>query len=318
MRKCAKNISLAKKILYIIAVSMIGCAGIVFSVLYIDSFDNGIFYSYSSSITAVTVAIITCLTLVSIMLYELYNKIFYKIFLVSIILITTAIIVIYLFKKFGILEKFQSIESFREYIASKKGFAEIIFIIIQFLQVVVLPIPSFVTVGAGVLLFGPLKSAIYSCIGIILGSIVAFFVGKFFGKKVAQWLVGKNNLEKGLKFLKGKDKIVLTFMFLFPFFPDDILCFVAGISTVNTAFFMVMIFVTRTISIFCASFSMNNNLIPFDTWWGILLWIFFFAFTIFVTVLIYKKGNKIEQFFKSKKNKKKPVKNKSKYVRHNK
>ena len=33
--------------------------------------------------------------------------------------------------------------------------AVILFILIQFLQVVVLPIPAFITVGAGVLLFGP-------------------------------------------------------------------------------------------------------------------------------------------------------------------
>ena len=194
----------------------------------------------------------------------------------------------------------------RAYIESFGSWAVVLFILLQFLQVVLLPIPGFITVGAGVLLSGALKGAIYSCIGIILGSIVGFLIGRVFGYKVAKWLVGKEGLDKGLKTIKGKDKVVLTFMFLFPFFPDDILCFVAGLTTVKVKFFLVMIVITRVISIFVSSFSMNNNIIPYDTWWGILLWILFFALTIVLTVLIYKKGDKIEQFFK--RNKKSVVK----------
>ena len=179
----------------------------------------------------------------------------------------------------------------------------IFFILIQFLQVVVLPIPAFITVGAGVLLFGPLKGAIFSCIGIILGSIVAFFIGRIFGFKVAKWLVGEDSLNKGLNIIKGKDKIILTFMFLFPFFPDDILCFVAGITTLSPSFFIIMIIITRIISVFASSFSMNNNIIPYDTWWGILLWVIFILFTLLSMVLICKKGNKIQEFFTRKKSK---------------
>ena len=118
---------------------------------------------------------------------------------------------------------------------------------------VFLPIPAFITAGAGVLLFGPFLGAVYSYIGITLGSFVAYFIGKIFGVKVANWLVGENNLKKGLNTIKGKDKVVLTFMFLFPFFPDDVLCFVAGITTIKPLFFIVMILITRLVSIFATS-----------------------------------------------------------------
>ena len=95
-------------------------------------------------------------------------------------------------------------------------------------------------------------------------------------------------------------------MFLFPFFPDDLLCFVAGITTMSAAYFIVMIIVTRLISVFIGSYSMNNSIIPFDTWWGILLWLLIFAATVAITVFIYKKGEEIEKLFKRKfsKNKK--------------
>ena len=75
-------------------------------------------------------------------------------------------------------------------------------------------------------------------------------------------------------------------MFLFPFFPDDLMCFVAGITTVSPLFFIIMVIVARVISILVSSYSLNNSLIPFNTWWGILIWIII----AFLVVLIAIKG----------------------------
>ena len=292
----------------VLTVSLLGCAGIVFAVLYIETFSNGFVAEYSTVLITVSSAIITVLTMLAIMFIGKTSGILHKLFFITVFLIASVLAALYILKISGFLDKIDSVEDLRSYISSYGSYAALAFILIQFLQVVVLPIPAFITVGAGVLLFGPLYGAIYSCTGIILGSLVAFFIGRLFGVKVARWLVGQENLEKGLKTIKGKDKIVLTFMFLFPFFPDDILCFVAGITTVSPLFFVIMIFITRIISVFASSYSMNNSIIPYDTWWGILLWIIFFIITILLTVLIYKKGDKIEKQFSNflgkKKNKK--------------
>lgn len=292
------KIKLVKNILFIIAVALIGTAAIVFSVLYVDTFNSGFFKDYSVLIKSISVGLIAILTVGTILFISLSKEFIYKLFLLTIVLIAIGLGLLYALKASGFLDKIDSVEDFRAYIESFGGWAVVLFIVLQFLQVVILPIPAFITVGAGVLLFGPFKGAIYSCIGIISGSIVAFLIGRHLGYKVVKWLVGEDGLKKGLKAIKGKDKVVLTFMFLFPFFPDDILCFVAGITTVNTGFFVVMIFLTRIISVFASSFSMNGSIIPYDTWWGILLWGVFFALTILVTWLLYKKGDKIEKFFR--------------------
>ena len=305
---CKKSFKHIKNALSVLTVSLLGCAGIVFAVLYIETFSNGFVAEYSTVLITVSSAIITVLTMLAIMFIGKTSGILHKLFFITVFLIASVLAALYILKISGFLDKIDSVEDLRSYIASYGSYAALAFILIQFLQVVVLPIPAFITVGAGVLLFGPFYGAIYSCTGIILGSLVAFFIGRLFGVKVARWLVGQENLEKGLKTIKGKDKIVLTFMFLFPFFPDDILCFVAGITTVSPLFFVIMIFITRIISVFASSYSMNNSIIPYDTWWGILLWIIFFIITILLTVLIYKKGDKIEKQFSNflgkKKNKK--------------
>lgn len=289
-------------ILSIILIILVGCLGVVFSILYIQTFTQGVIKQYSTLINSFSIGIISILTILSIVLLKTKHKIICKILIITIVLISISTILLYLLKISGFLDKIDSVEDFRTFISNYGSLAILMFILIQFLQVVVLPIPSFITVGAGVLLFGALKGAIYSCIGIILGSIVAFFIGKIFGIKVAKWLVGEENLQKGFNIIKGKDKVILTFMFLFPFFPDDILCFVAGITTISPLFFIIMIFITRIISIFCSSFSINNSFIPYNTWWGILLWVLFFALTIFLSLLIYKKGDKIEAIFNKRKN----------------
>jgi len=293
-----RSLSLLKQILQIIVIALIGCVGIVFSILYLQTFNSGFFAKYNTVCIAVAVSIIAILTILAIIFKSISKDFIYKLCFLVITFVAVVLLGLYILTKVGFFEVIDSVETLRAYIESFGSWAVVLFILLQFLQVVVLPIPAFLTVGAGVLLFGAFEGAIYSCIGIITGSIVGFFIGRVFGYKVARWLVGKESLDKGLETIKGKDKVVLTFMFLFPFFPDDVLCFVAGLTTVKTKFFLIMIFITRIISIFASCFSLNNSIIPYDTWWGILLWGVFIALTIVATILIYKKGDKIELFFK--------------------
>ena len=212
------KISAIKTIFQIIIISMLGCAGIIFTILYVDTFNDGFWHEYSSVVIAIAVSLISILTVLTITFLRNTKAFIYKLFLIFVVSIFFVMALLYGFKITGVLDKFDSIADFRKYVESFGSFAVVLFIIIQFLQVVILPIPAFITVGAGVLLFGPFYGALFSCIGIISGSILAFFIGRVFGVKVVKWLIGEDNLNKGLKAVKGKDKVVLTFMFLFPLF----------------------------------------------------------------------------------------------------
>ena len=72
-----------------------------------------------------------------------------------------------------LLNKINSVDALREYIEGMGGMAAAIYVIFSFLQVVLLPVPGSVSVAVGVAMFGPLKCAIYSFIGIVLGSVAA-------------------------------------------------------------------------------------------------------------------------------------------------
>jgi uncharacterized membrane protein YdjX (TVP38/TMEM64 family) len=262
------------------------------------------FYAYRTQITGFLIAAIAlCGLSLGVLLAFNKTKIF-RLVLSGLILITLILGGAYLLVKSGILQKISSIKELREYIKSFGAQALIATLIMQILQVVALPIPGVIAIGVAVALFGPLKGAIISFIGIFLGSMIAFFIGRKLGKKAVCWIVGEDTLNKVQASVKGKDKIVLTFMFLFPFFPDDVLCFVAGLSTIPTKYFVIMIIITRIISVTTTAFSVNGNMIPYDTWWGILIWAALILTTFIFSYYFYKNSDKIKFFSRPKKHKK--------------
>lgn len=303
-KKRRRTAGIMKKLFSAFILIFLGAATLTFGILYVEVTDIAFFNKHTIVVETLLSIIVTICTVIAVV-FGLRDKQFvYKI--TAVLLGTSAIVllVLYAVKVSGLWGKIGSIEGLRSYVASYGRFTVPIFIAIQFLQVVVLPIPSMVTIGAGVALFGPFYGAFYSLIGILSASIIAFFIGRHLGYKVVSWIIGEKSLQKGLQLVKGKDTIVLTFMFLFPFFPDDVLCFVAGLSTMSVKFYLVMITATRIIGIVLSSYSLGGKIIPFDTWWGIALWVSIFVITCVLCVIIYKNSESIEKkikgFFKRK------------------
>lgn len=285
-----------KIVLNFILVFLIGVFAILFSILYLSTFVGGFLFINKRAIIIIITACV-CIISISALIFSLTdNKFIYKFSLLILGLFLIIVLSLYLLKIFGILDKINSIQALRNYVASFGYMAIIIYIFLNFLQVVILPIPGVVSVATGVALFGAFNSSIFSLIGIVVGSIVAFYIGRILGYKVVSWLIGKESLDKWLKNIKNKDKIILTFMFLFPFFPDDVLCFVAGLSSMSSSYFIIMIIICRIISVFTTAYSLNGSIIPYTNWWGILIWSILILLTILTTVFIYKKGDKIQEF----------------------
>ena len=195
----------------------------------------------------------------------------------------------------GFFDIIRDEEKFKDFLERSGNWMAILFVVLQFLQVVVLPIPSAVTVVAGAALFGPRAGSLLSLLGIVIGSLIAFLIGRYAGYRVVAWLVGKETLDKWLKKIKGKDKLLLSAMFLLPVFPDDVLCFVAGISSMSLPLFLGVIIVSRVAAIFTTCYSVT--LIPFNTWWGLLIWAILIASVIVLFVFLFKKSDQILNWF---------------------
>lgn len=271
------------------------CALFVFGLLY-DSID--FINEHRTLLVSLVMGLMFIVMLCSLIFFIFEFKSLYRLAICLIVCLLILSGIFFAVCATGFIKDMTSIEALREYIESSGNWAVWVFILFQFLQVVILPIPSTVTVMAGVALFGPLKCSIFSFIGIFIGSVLAFGIGRWLGYKVVSWIVGKEDLDKWLKKIKGKDYLILSIMFLLPLFPDDVLCFIAGLSSMTWGYFLVMIFVTRALSITLSAYSFDT--IPFTTWWGILCWALIISSVVALFWLVCKYSDKIDWFIKNK------------------
>lgn len=200
----------------------------------------------------------------------------------------------YVILKYDLMTKFNSTDKIQTFLSKYGAYAGIIFIIIQFLQVTLIPLPAALTTMAGVALFGFWPTFLYSVVGMMIGSMLAFYLGRKFGVKLIIWLFGKNAYNKYIKITQGKDKVVLTLMFLFPFFPDDLLCIVAGITDMKYWQFFIIMLITRPINILIMEGAFKGfSSIPL-TGYGIPIWIAIIFIALVAVVLAFKFSSKLE------------------------
>lgn len=217
---------------------------------------------------------------------------FLKKIIISLICIILFFVMLYIFLyKLGLTDVSQ--EELQEFILSTGIVAPLIYILITFLQVNILPIPSPVTILVGNYLFNPFFSFVYAYIGLVLGSIFSYFLGKWIGRPFINWLSGsQEKTDEWMSKLKGRENILLFFMFLFPLFPDDILCALAGILPITTIGFIIMQLITRFTTVLGTLIFMSGDIIPFN-FWGISLIVLGIIVCFVAFVYCFKNAEKI-------------------------
>lgn len=193
----------------------------------------------------------------------------------------------------GFFTRFSSPELIKNFILSTGMWGMVVYLGIQLLQVMILPLPSWIFYAIGTQIFGPTIAFLLSTLGVTIGSVLSFLLGRIFGKKLVYWISGKEDAEKYRSLLE-RGKFFFIIMLILPFFPDDILCLVAGITSMSFRFFMISILTIRPIVI--AVYCYVGELIPLKGW-GLWVWLAIFVVlgVAFVLTTIYRE--RIEKFF---------------------
>ena len=108
--------------------------------------------------------------------------------------------------------------------------APVIFIVLQALQVIIAPIPGEVTGILGGFLFGEWVGLLYSTIGLTLGSVAAFGVGRWLGAHYVRTLVSQETWDKMGFIVEAEGAILCFIIYLIPGLPKDMVCYLFGIS----------------------------------------------------------------------------------------
>ena len=136
-------------------------------------------------------------------------------------------------------------ENIEKFLRDTGPLAPVIFILMQAAQVVAAPIPMQVVGLAGGYVFGVLWGTIYSLIGLTIGSAIAVWLARKFGRALVERFVKKETLDK-FDHLAEKGGLMAFFLiFLLPALPDDAICFIAGLTTIPIRQIVAIAFLGR-------------------------------------------------------------------------
>ena len=281
MKKAKKNLSLVLMSLCLLALCLIMC------------FNIFVFLDNAKWLNIVIYSVIAILLLSLIWGYVYKLEVVYKLAVVCSFFFVVIYFVYYMLTKYGIINQINSFQDIKDLILSFKGWGLFTYTVINFLQVILVPIPSTLTILAGTAIFGPLLAFIFASIGILIGSVLAFLVGRFFSRPLLYWIFGKERVDKYEKLLSNRTKLILFITLFLPFFPDDMICMLAGVTNIKLRDFLWISLIARSVGIATISFFGSGSIIPFNTGWGIAIWAIIFTTILVLAIIAYKKRKKL-------------------------
>ena len=172
--------------------------------------------------------------------------------------------------KNGWFERIGSVEELRALIDEAGAFAGIVFFLLQMLTVIVAPIPSNVTMMAGALALGFWPSLLLGIAAIWAGSMIMFLLSRRLGQRAVQGFIDRSVMEKYLPLIEEKQDMFLFLTLLFPFFPDDMLCILAGLTSIPTGRFAAIMLLARPWGLIFAAL-LGSGMLSLPPWgWAVL------------------------------------------------
>jgi uncharacterized membrane protein YdjX (TVP38/TMEM64 family) len=118
----------------------------------------------------------------------------------------------------------------KEIVASWGWMAPLVFIAIQALQVIISPVPGEITGPVGGALFGTWWGLFYSSIGLTLGTLICFSIGRKWGEPLVRPWLSEHHWNR-MNFILEAEGVILCFiLYLIPGFPKDITSYLFGLS----------------------------------------------------------------------------------------
>ena len=179
-------------------------------------------------------------------------------FLLNIITLIIMILLIF-FVYYGInLGIFASKETMASYINQFGYFGIIVFLFTQIIQVVFPIIPGGASCVVGILCFGGTLGFILNYLGIVIGSIISFILSRKYGMKIIGSLFKEKDIEKYGSYLNSqKFNLIFFLVILIPGLPDDLMCYVAGLSKMSFKQFVILLILGKPLMLLIYSYALD-------------------------------------------------------------
>lgn len=188
------------------------------------------------------------------------------IFLSAVLLLGGAIVL----WRTGFFQAMSSLAAMRDYIDRLAPYSHLAYFLIQLLSVILAPIPSNITALAGAMLFGTWPAFLLTTAAVCAGSMLVFALAKVLGRSFADQLVSQTISARYLDVIRRKRDVFLFLAFLFPFFPDDLLCILAGLTDLPSGRFFLMVLLARPWGLLAAC-ALGGSALSLPLWAMLLL-----------------------------------------------
>lgn len=160
----------------------------------------------------------------------------------------------------------RSVDAVREFLGQFGLWAPVVFTFIQAIQCISPVVPGGVGVVAGPILFGPVVGTLCNYVGQSLGSTAAFLIARRLGRPLVESRMRSDRTRKYLAWLDHPHYTrYFALAIVLPVAPDDLLCYLSGLTSMRKRTFLAIILLGKPWSIMAYSFgtiALLNYLFP--------------------------------------------------------
>lgn len=169
--------------------------------------------------------------------------------LIPVVLVVLSIFLIGIFQPqlASLLDFMQDQQAVSGYLESINPLGPVVLFLLLVAQVFVAIIPGHALMMAGGYAFGPWAAIPIVAASTILGSELAFWLGRRFGRKLICRLVKPGDLQRWFSISERQGALFYFFAFVLPIFPSDLMCYLAGMGKVSPRGFLAANICGRTI-----------------------------------------------------------------------
>jgi uncharacterized membrane protein YdjX (TVP38/TMEM64 family) len=140
-----------------------------------------------------------------------------------------------------LLQTFDSLESVNNFLLEYKSASAFVYMGIQILQITIFIIPGQAIQLAGGYLFSFWLGLLLTFAGVLMGTIITFYLARILGKDAIHLMVGEEKTKHYIEKLNSKKALFIIFIiYLIPGIPKDAVTYVAGVAEVDVRPFVII------------------------------------------------------------------------------
>lgn len=140
-----------------------------------------------------------------------------------------------------LLQTFDSLDSVNEFLLDYEAASVFAYIGFQVIQITIFIIPGQAIQLAGGYIFSFWLGILLTFAGVLLGTIITFYLARILGKDAVHLMVGEERTKHYIEKLNSKKALMVIFIiYLIPGIPKDAVTYIAGVSDIEVRPFVII------------------------------------------------------------------------------